>query len=266
MARLIKLLLACAFVLPSCVAPKAWVMGRYGEWDLEGDFAAVDTSGPGTLDVRTSTEDLGLTEKDDSFSGRVDVKWAGGRVTASNLTAMFQGSGMVTTDITLDGNTITTGTAVDSTMDFDVLSSTITWDVFPGKMVDIGLGFGGGVLDLFAEIDDTMGTVLTTDEEAPFIMPAAYVSADVGPVLVTLLGSYIDTDWLSLDDDDVDAAIFDIDLNASYKVIGGNDRLRGFLTVGWRQLNIDAEYEDGTSSVATDVDLSGLYFGFTGTL
>jgi len=241
-------------------------MGRYGEWEIDGDFAAVDTSGTATTDVRTSTQDLGLTEKDESFSGRVDVKWAGGRVTASNLDASYAGSGMVTTDITLDGTTISNGTPVDSMMDFDILSGTVTWDVIPGQTVDVALGVGGGIMDIFAQFDDMGGNVISTDEEAPFIMPAAHISADVGPILVSLLGSYIDTDWLSLDDEDVNATIFDIDLNASYKVIGSGDRLRGFVTLGYREVSVDAEYEDGTSSVATEFDLSGVYFGVTLTL
>lgn len=266
MRRIQLLVLVCSFLVPSCLAPKAWVMGRYGEWELDGDFAAVDTSGTATTDVRTSTEDLGLTDKDDSFSGRVDVKWAGGRVTGSNLAASYAGSGMVTTDITLDGTTISSGTPVDSVMDFDILSGSVTWDIIPGDTVDVALGVGGGVMDLFAEFDDMGGNVISTDEESPFIMPAAHISADVGPILISLLGSYIDTDWLSLDDEDFDATIFDVDLNASYKVIGGNDRLRGFITLGYREVSVDAEYEDGSSSVATELDLSGVYFGVTLTL
>ena len=71
---------------------------------------------------------------------------------------------------------------------------------------------------------------------------------------------------IQLDVDGDDVLYLNGDLYGRLKLFGGSDRLRGSLVVGYLLNETDVDYEDGSTSVDTEIRIQAPYVGLQFTL
>jgi len=252
--RIRSRMVALALVATSigCSAPTLVGTARYGTFEPVGDFGISAGGASGAADV----EEAGFDRDDSVPSASVDLKWGLPHVTVSALTSSFRGNGSLDADISQGGITIPAGSMVRSEMDLDVYSGVITFDVLPTDF-ELGLGFGAGGFDLDAQITErTTGASVATEEIVGLPVLAARAGGRLGDFRASAL---LSASKFKYDDFDADL-YYDLDLQASYSFLGGRN-VRAALAVGYRQIGIDADYDDGDDRVDVDLELRGPWIG-----
>jgi len=242
------------FSTSACFAPKIAVTPRYGDFSVEGDFAADDM---GVL-ASSSFESLGIDGDDTTFSPRADLSWIGMHLSVSALNADYEGTGMIDGTITIDGTTIAAGTPVNSSFEFATLSSALTWDLVPSDAVEVGLGIGVSLVDIDFRIEEIGGAMeeVSTDEVIPIPMLAVRAAFPVGPIGIVGAVNIID-----IGVDDADLAVTDLDIYGEYHLFGGDSRTEASAVLGYRSFDVDAQYDDDASEVEASWTIEGLYLG-----
>ena len=250
-----RLLLIVTLSLPcSCRAPSLNASAHYGRVGLAGGILADATPGAGT----NSWSELGLGSSEGAPGATFDSEWGISHLSISTSQSHFRGTGSISSDIEIAGDTISVGSDVESDLDFRVSSALLTWDLMPSEF-DFELGLGLAVLDLDMELQDTLtSTEVTTDESLPIPVLAARVGLTNGPweAEATLAGLDVEVDGTS-------AVFFDLDAQARYHLIKGTDlavgadRLDAYFLLGYRATDLDLE-DDQTQ---ISLDLSGPYIG-----
>ena len=242
-----------ALLLAACSAPRIDAMGRYGQYQLEGDIALNSGSAGGSNDV----EDLGLDEEEGTAGVLVDFKWGVPHLTVSTQKTSFSGDGTLDTSISFDGNTIDAGADVSSDLDLGLTSATLTFDLVPGP-AEVGIGLGVSLIDVDASFEEQgTGESVETDELLPAPVLAVRGGIELGAFEFAGLLSGLAADLGS--DGSVD--YFDLDLFGRWIFLGGEEQVGGALVVGWRQMDLDLEYDDEEDDVAVDIGFSGPYVG-----
>jgi hypothetical protein len=245
--------LTLALALAGCSAPALQLTPRLAQLDLEGELGI---SGA-TVNGQNDLENAGV-EKDDSVPGaRLDLDVGPVHWTVSTQSSTHDGDGTLDFDLTQGGVTISAGADVRTDVDLGVHQLALTWDLVPTDMLELGLGLGAAALDLdgsFQEIGT--GTTVATDELAALPVLAARLGIDLGRLDLSVLAS-----GLSIDYDGNDYRLVDLDFMARLQLFGGDARLAGFLVGGYRDVNAEVGYDDGSDRIEADVGLSGLYFG-----
>lgn len=248
-------LAALSCLCTGCFLPKLTVSPHLASYELSGDVAAVTDSGSISASDQASLSDLGLGDSETSVGVRADFQWLGAHLSVSTLDSSFSGSGQAETDITLDGQTITTGTDVHSSLDVNSVFAAMTWDL-PIPVVDVGFGLGAMQLDLDMNVnpagDDSVGT--SVSEVIPLVVGRVGFGLGAFDVGATV-------GFLSVDVGDLHGSITDLDLAASYGILGGDEHLRGAVMVGYRSFSIQSDYDDGDSKVDVDFEVAGPYVG-----
>jgi hypothetical protein len=238
----------------SCGTPSFGVTPRLGTLDIDGDIGVESTG----VTAKNSVESLGLVEDDSVFSGRVDFDWGGVHVTAAGQSSTHDGDGVLEADISQGGTTITAGTAVESKLDIGIYSGVVTFDLLPTDNFELGLGLGVAAIDFDVSFTDpNTSDRIATDETVPLPVIALRGAVAFGPVDVSVLANGM---AVAIDGDE--ATYIDIDAMARVRVLGSDDRFTGWITLGWRQIDLDAEYEDD-GEAELDLEFSGPYFGLT---
>ena len=119
-----------------------------------------------------------------------------------------------------------------------------------------GIGIGVMQLELDLELDPDGGGKISTD--ASETIPLGVLRAGVSLLGLDIGGTL---GVLKADTGGFDGTIMDLDLNASYGLIGGDDHLRGAVVVGYRSFSFDSKYEDSSSEIEADFEIAGPYFG-----
>lgn len=217
------------------------------------------TQGSLTASQRTSWDQLGLDDSVTAFSPRADLHVGPLDWTFDYAAADFSGTGTTSAEIELDGATIAAGTAVESDMDLAVWRATGTWDLVPTDFATVGIGLGLAAVDIDASIVDPSAIVsVSADEIVPVPYAALRGGLDWGDLEAeALLG------LVAVDIDEYEASYVDLDLFVRYHVFGGSTRASIAVLLGYRLVDLDAEYEDGDDRVAIDTTLSGPYLGAT---
>jgi hypothetical protein len=251
-------LLLVASGLPACALPQLDVQPRYGLLALDGEVGASSTGITGRADL----EEAGLDDDEGAPGLRADFKWGAPHLILMGGQTGFDGRGMLTADIELDGVTIPAGTTVDSELDLTQYTGLIVFDLVPGKTFELGLGFGATLIDFDFDVQD-VGTMarVTSDESVPIPLLAANAGIHFFSLEGTLLISGMSASY-----DDYDGTYLDIDASLRWHLLGGKNHLRSSLMFGWRQTEVDVEYEDGSDDVEADFTLSGPYVGLEITL
>jgi len=253
-SALYRLLLLLGLCLSSCFAPHARVSPIVGQFDLTGEFGAA--TGGSTV-ASSSLSDLGLGESEAVFDPRLDLEWLGLHLSLSALEGTYSGEGTTDAEIDIGGTAIGSGVDVESDLEFAATTLALTWDIVPTSALDVGIGLGLSQIEFDARFEEQLsGDVAETDESFPVPLLVGRVGSEIGPVGVGLVVGLID-----LDIDGTSLSYLNLDLSADYHILGGDDRLRGDIVLGYRQIEIDAEYEDDSSEVLADVELSGPYLG-----
>jgi len=246
-----RLLLIATLSLPcSCRAPSLNASAHYGRVDLGGGILA-DAAPGGT---KNSWGELGLGNSEGALGATFDSEWGISHLSISTRQSHFRGTGSISSDIEIDGDTISVGSDVESDLEFGVSSALLTWDLMPAEF-DFELGLGLAVLDLDMELEDTLtSTAVTTDETLPIPVLAARVGLTNGPweAEATLAGLDVQVDGTS-------AVFFDLDAQGRYHLIVGAERLDAYLLLGYRATDLDLDNEGDETQIS--LDLSGPYIG-----
>ncbi|MCE9594493.1 MAG: hypothetical protein K8S98_09885 [Planctomycetes bacterium] len=253
MAHRILPFLGSTLLLAACSAPSASITPRYMQFDIDGDIGVQQGS---SVSAQASVDSLGL-EKDDSVIGvRVDLE-LGGHWTLSAQDSKHDGDGTADATLSQGGITINTGDPVSSKLDLGLYSAAVTWDLLPTDAVELGLGLGVTAFDLDAKITEKLGgQSVSTNELLPVPFLAGRVGFELGPVDVSgLLG------WVSINYSGDEASFLDFDGMARMRIFGDGDRLAGWIALGYRYLDAEVAYEDGSDSVDADIQFSGPWLG-----
>lgn len=245
------------FLLSACAAPTLGLQPRYGRLDIEGSagFSAGGIGGAADL------EQAGL-EEDELLSGRADLRFGSPHLIALAQTPEFAGSGTLDVSVSDGTNTITAGAPVDSEIALDQYTLALVFDLVPGDTFELALGLGATYLDasfLFAE--QGTGITVASDEQVPLPMLVFAGAVQLGALeLAALVGG---ADY-AYDDDSV--YYLDADAYVRWRFLGGDERLRASLVLGYRRTEVELDYDDGSTAIDADLTLDGLYLGLEASL
>ncbi len=251
-----KTALALTFVvsaLASCSAPQFNVAPTLGRFEPKGDVSYIDTTQPIPATINNSVDDLDLDESENTFGVRADLKFGSPHLTLSTQGSSWDGSGVLNADF----GGIPATTAVDTELDLALHRIALTFDVLPSDMFELGLGFGLTVADIEAQVSDTGGALTeSADEVAPLPVLALRAGVRVWRLDFEALIS-----GMTIDYDGDEATYLEADLSAKLALFGSPGSVNGSVMLGWRQIDLDVEYDDGDAAAAVDLSFSGPYFG-----
>ena len=251
----LPLLLALALTT-ACSAPRLEVMPRAMQFNVEGDFRA-DTSGG--LNTANNLESLGIDDDPIEFAPRVDLEVGFLEITADWFAVSYQGSGQVQQELEFGGQVFPVNTTVNSELELSLARAALTVDLVPLETFDLGLGVGGAFADARVAVEEQLtGDSATTDEQAPFPFLAGRTRLAIGQFSAELL-----VGWLDVEIDTVDASYLDWDAFLRWAFLGGQERLSGSLLAGYRSINVDLAYQDGSDDIRIDAELAGPYLGLS---
>ncbi len=251
-----RLLLAATLAaLTSCALPTLDASARYLEFEPEGDLVLSQ----GTTNSGNSIEDLGLAEAEAAAGVALDLSFGMPTLSISSQSSSWEGEGILENEITYDGVTLGIDTPVSSELDLGLHRALLTWDFIPGNS-EFAMGVGVVGLEIagaFEGVVPAMGVQrVEFDETVPIPVVALRLNLDLGGVEVG--GSM---SGLSANIEDNTATILDLDINGKLHLIGMQQRGGAYLMVGWRQLELDVEVEDGADRVDAALTFSGPYAG-----
>ncbi len=238
----------------SCAVPSADITPRYGTFDVDGDFGIGDANGV------LATADIGQAgfSKDSGVLGvRADLDFGSPTLMLSAQRSNHDGSGTLSADLTnADGQTISAGAAVDSKLDLGLYQGILTWDLVPGDLAEVGLGFGVVGVDLSSSVTDTGpgGDTLDIDEFVPIPVLALRGGTQLGGLE---LSGVLDGMMASIQYDEL--TFIDLDVLARYRIFGGDDRMRFSVGLGYRHVALDVDSKEDGEEITLDVTFSGPY-------
>lgn len=252
-----RLLLVLGLVAAAgCSLPRARVNLGYGLGTLDGDVSAQDTSGGPILNAASSTDELGLDDAEGVLQPRISFEWLGFELMLDHQAYSYSGTGTTSVDLEFAGATIAAGDDVASEVDMTLTGAMVFLDVLPGERFRLGLGLGATFVDeeiTFTSLSLSPGTSAGSDEHAPVPVVGIHASAVLGPIELDVLAR-----GLSVDVEDVEATFFDLDAGLVWTWFG-RDHLSANVRVGWRQVGLEAEYDDGDSRIDLDLEAAGPY-------
>jgi hypothetical protein len=258
-----RLPLVALLLLPTlaagCSAPSLRLTPRVGSVGLDGDFASDTTAAPGANAIGA----LGLDDSQVEFLPRADIEFGPLVWTLDYGALAYSGSGTAQANITIGDVEVEADGTLDSDIDLQLLRSSFTVDVLPTDTFDLGLGLGLGAAEVSAAITDTtpgsptLGQTAATEEVVPLPFLSLLAGVEVGP-----FGAEAWIAFLSLSVQDVDVDYLDLDLSAYWRFADwpGAD-LR--LVLGYRRIDVAAEYDDGVDRVEADLQFDGPYLGIS---
>ena len=228
---------------------------RRWQADLRGDIKVDDSGISGTSIDVDSTLGFDSTEDFDELHVSMKLPIIGG-FNFQYMRGGFEGTSLLTSDITFGGTTFTASTQVDSELDFETY--TLLWQFGATTPGVIGGGMAAGAIagikyfDIHAEIHDNFGNSEDADVNAPVPVIGAYVRLSLLKFLsveAQVHGiKYFDTFNLG-----VEGTFYDATIAVDVKVMGL------FAGAGYRFYHLDFEYDDG-SDAEVEFDLEGLFF------
>lgn len=254
-----RILCLLAAPLVSCVAsfPDIDAGARYVNFEPDGDLQLTS----GTSNTGNTVNDLGLNGSDGTVGAFASLKFGVPHFSVSSQSSSWQGSGVLSSQISLDGVTLDADTPVNSELDLGLHSALLTWDLIPGS-TELGIGFGVAGIELAGSFEGVVPIVgvqrVEFDEIVPVPLLAVRAGIDLGFMELggTLAG-------LAVDIDDDEATIFDLDVSGRFCVLGSRRAGGAFVTLGWRQLEIDVDVTDDGDGDLIDTSLS-FYGPFAG--
>ncbi len=248
--------LVLPFVLGACAVPSLDVQPRYGRPEISGTAGIASGGLGGAADL----EQAGLDD-DEALSLRVDLDFGSPRLIGLAQAPSFEGTGTLDVSVSDGTNTIAGGAAVDSVVELGIYDLALVFDLIPGDTFEFALGFGAALLDGDLRFEEVgTGTVVESAEQLPVPFVAAAASVWIGPVELALFAGGLDYTY---DDDSV--TYLDLDAYARCKVLGGA-RMRASIVLGYRQTELELDYDDDSSDVAADLEIRGPYVGLEITL
>lgn len=243
----------CLAALAGCIAPEVSVTASGGPIGLAGRFGASSGGAVETTDLGS----LGVGGDDTGFLPRVDFDWRGVHLSLAGLFTNRRGDGVVGGELTLGGAVIAASTPVRSSLDLEVGTALLTWDLVPTERVEAALGFGLHLVDLEASVEAlATGERAATDELMPVPFLAARAALVDWPV-----GAGLSVGKLDLGLPGLDLETFDLEAFVEWRAFGRGERETGYLVLAYRRLDLFASYDDADSAVVADFTLDALTLG-----
>ena len=236
-------------------APSVYFTPRVSQFDIGGDFGVQEGT---TVNGRASIESLGVEEDSSVLGGRVDLL-AFGHWTFSGQQSTHDGEGTADAELSSGGITINAGDPVKSEWNSACIPGSVTFDLVPSDTFEVGFGLGVAVLDTDASFtNQTTSEEVATDESFPFrTWPAASARTSGRSKSRRLVN------WIDLSYDDTSASFLDVDTMARLRVFGDSDRFSGYVALGYRFLNVQADYESDGDAIDFDVEFDGPWVGLS---
>ena len=245
------LVLACA----ACSAPSIVLTPRLSRFDIDGSVGVQQGS---SISGKATIDSLGIEEDTSVLGGRVDIT-GGGHWTFSAQRSSHNGEGVADAELSSGSTTISVGDPVTSQLELGLYSGAVTFDLIPTDMIEVGLGLGVTALDLNAHFrDELTSEEVNTSDIVPVPHLTGRIAFDAGPLEVSGL-----VNWIHLNYRETSATYLDIDTMARLRVLGNSDRVAGHVAIGYRFLNVKANYESSGDSVDVDVDFKGPWIGLS---
>ncbi|MFN0007317.1 MAG: hypothetical protein ACKVXR_05365 [Planctomycetota bacterium] len=247
--------LALALVGASCVSVS--VVPRFGPLDVDGRIGVNDASSG--LTARNDLDDVGIDRDNTVLGARADLEVGGMHTTLALSDSSHGGSGTLAAELSDGTTTIPAGTDVESDLDLTIGEAMVTWDLVPGDTVEVGIGLGATIFRVDSSFQaPSTGDEIATDETVPIPLLAARVGLAFGDFDVSaVLGG------MRLDIDGESNSFYDLDFMARMRIFGQEDVFAGALVLGYRHVDLSAEYEDSGSRVEAHVRIRGPYIGFS---
>lgn len=259
-----RILSACSLLLvaSSCATPHLSLMPRVGNFEPQGDILLSGTAGTVGANASNSLDALGFVEDDGVPGLRADVAWGVSHWTIAWQKSEHGGTGTLDAEISDDDVSIAAGTQVDTVFDMGLGEFLLTFDVFPGDRIELGIGLGATVFDLDVSVTDPLSGDTVDPDRATLPVPLLALRAGVQfwrmDVQALLAGMKVSYDGDS-------ASLYDLDAFARLNLFGEGHRAHGALIVGYRRLDLDVNYDndDGTESLDVDIAFDGPYVGLS---
>jgi hypothetical protein len=241
-----------AFAQDGALAAKVrrWMAEMKGDISVDGsglDGTSIDVDSTLGLDGQEGFDEVQVT------MGLPII----GKFNFQYLRGGYEGSSVLSSDITFGGTTFAASSQVDTKIDFETY--TLLWSfgaTTPGAIgADVGAGAIAGIkyLDIQADMHDQSGLSEDADINAPIPVIGAYVRANLLKFLsveAQVHGiKYFDTFNTGLT-----GTFYDATIAADLKMAGL------FAGVGYRLYHFDVEYENGDDEADVKIDLSGFFF------
>lgn len=232
-----------------CSAPHFALEPVYGRLESAGDIRLTESGQP---TASNSLERMGLAGRDEAFGLRADFRWGSPHLTLGTQRGEWSGSGTVDEFGAITG----TDVAVTSRAELGFHRAILTFDVLPGSLLELGLGLGVSAVDVEARVVDPLNS---RREEIDEFVPIPVLAARLGlsiwrldfEALLAGMGIEVSGD---------EAVYFDLDLAARFALTRGGP-LGAQLSLGYRRIDLDLEYEDDGERGEVDVVVDGLYLG-----
>lgn len=236
------------FLAAGCAAPSTSVTPILGALSLDGSIATGSSGGGNS----TSFDALGLGTYEAAPGVKAQFGLLGGLLSVSAMQSEYEGSGTTNGALQIGGQSIDADTDVNSELELLLARALFTWNLMPLGPVEFGVGFGASLIDLDLSLtEQATGDKLETEGALPVPLAAVRASWTWGPVRMRAELSGI---AYTVDGDEMQ--LFDGDLESSVTLYESS-----LLVVGYRWIDIEAEYEDDGDPVEADLELSGFYFG-----
>ena len=241
-----------AFAQDGTIAAKVrrWMAEMKGDITVDGggiDGTSIDVDDTLGLDEQESFNEIHVT------MGLPII----GKFNFQYMRGGFEGSNVLTADITFGGTTFSASDQVDTKIDFE--SYTLLWSfgaTTPGAVgSDVGAGAIAGIkyLNIQADMHDQTGLSEDAHINAPIPVIGAYVRVNLLKFLsveAQVHGiKYFDTFNTGLT-----GTFYDATIAADLKFSGL------FAGVGYRLYHFDVEYEKGDDDSEVKLDLTGFFF------
>jgi hypothetical protein len=242
---------AALTALPSCTQLGASAHVAYASFAVDGDFGYVSGAGPSSVSVAQDVESaFGLG--DDQSLPYVRATLDAGVPVLSVSAFRFEDAGDGVLEANFgDSGTLVAGTPVHTDFEMFAAKAALAFEISLGP-VSVAPGIAVDYIDLDVRVRDRIGIA---DEAAELTapVPLAFVRGQVDLWLVT---GILELGYMSVDIDDVDATVFDVEVLAMLQPLPRLD-----LFVGYRMIDVDADGEVDGDRFETDLQIGGFMVG-----
>ncbi len=243
----------CAICTPACQAPALTAGIAGAQLASRGSFGAAESG----IVIQSDMEDLGLAMSQNTVLPKFFLRDGPRHLELSGFEVDMYGEGTVQADITINGQTLSANTDVDSHFAMGSYSGVLTWDVARIGSTLIGVGIGLEWISLDVGLSETGGSIaLESEQQFPLPLLGVRIESEDAPVV-----GHLNLGWIALESPDVSASILDVDGRLEARLIGGPGRLQVMGMLGYRGFDMDVEYGDGDSLVEADFKIGGPYAG-----
>ena len=230
--------------LPACSLPTAEVQAGLALLSIDGDVGYVEGSSNASIDQDAESAcGLGGTKGAPYIRGQLDLGMP--VITVSAFSFEDEGQGVLDADF----GSLSTGLAVNSTLEMQALKAAISFDIGLGP-VSISPGIAVDYFDLSIEATNGL-TTEQVDLNGPLPLGFLRATVDFGT-----LGAFVEAGYVAADVDEVEGEMLDVEAQLVYRPWSALE-----LFAGYRLMHLELDGVIDNDTVDSDLTISGLIFG-----